>query len=158
MSEVTKKKKHQRKREQELKEETKSVELTPAEAAVTVLASCQGTGGRACYCSVAVICLREVQSKLVQTAQPGSASWVNMQLRRGLHTTDSPWPPLQSVLCWNAEPSTISKPSGLCMRVCESVCLSKLNSFSLRKLFHNSVKKFCIYAACFTMSPCLCTQ
>ncbi len=43
---LPKKKKHQRKREQELKEETKSVELTPAEAAVTVLASCQGTGGR----------------------------------------------------------------------------------------------------------------
>lgn len=35
---------------------------------------------------------------------PGSASWVNMQLRRGLHTTDAPWPSLQSVSCWNADP------------------------------------------------------
>lgn len=71
---------------------------------MSVLASCQGTGGRVCYSSVAVICLREVQSKLVQTAQPGSASWVNMQLRRGLRTTDSRWPAVQSVLCWNADP------------------------------------------------------
>lgn len=60
-------------REQEQKEK-KSGQLTPAEAAVSVLASCQGTGGRVCNSSVAVICLREVQSKLVQTAQPGSAS------------------------------------------------------------------------------------
>ncbi len=60
--------------ENERAERKKSGQLTPAEAAVTVLAGCQGTGGRVCYCSVAVICLREVQSKLVQTAQPGSAS------------------------------------------------------------------------------------
>lgn len=74
MTEVEKKK-QQRMREPEVKEEKKkSGWLTPAEAAVSVLAVCQGTGGRVCYGSVAVICLREVQSKLVQTAQPGSAS------------------------------------------------------------------------------------
>lgn len=60
-------------REQEQKEK-KAGQLTPVEAVVSVLAICQETGGRVCYSSVAVICLREVQSKLVQTAQPGSAS------------------------------------------------------------------------------------
>lgn len=111
---------------------------TPAEAAVSVLASCQGTGGRVCYSSVAVICLREVQSKLVQTAQPGSASWVNTQPRRGLHTTDSPWPPLQSVLCWNPDPFYNLKAQW-CVCVCAAVkaelCLAK------KTLFHTNVKK-----------------
>lgn len=36
--------------------------------------SSQLTAGRVCCSSVALICLREVQSKLVRTAQPGSAS------------------------------------------------------------------------------------
>lgn len=81
------KKKQKRMREHELnKKKNKTGQLTPAEA-VSVLASSQATGGRVCYSFVAVICFGEVQSKLVQTAQPGSASWVNMQLRRGLLTT-----------------------------------------------------------------------
>lgn len=72
--------------EEDKKKKKESGQLTPAEA-VSVLASSQATGGRVCYSFVAVICFGEVQSKLVQTAQPGSASWVNMQLRRGLLTT-----------------------------------------------------------------------
>lgn len=104
-----------------------SGQLNPAEA-VSVLASSQGTGGRVCYSFVAVICFREVHSKLVQTAQPGSASWVNMQPRRGLLTTDSPWPSLQSLIWWNADLSTISNWV-MCMW---------LNS----TLFHTSVKSF----------------
>ena len=109
----------------------KSGRLTPVEAEVSVLAVCQGTGGRVCYSSVAVICLREVQSKLVQTAQPGSASWVNMQLRRGLHTTDSPWPPIQ--MCFMLECRPFYNPKA---QWCVCVCVW----FTKKSLFNASVK------------------
>lgn len=107
---------------------------------MSVLASCQGTGGRVCYSSVAVICLREVQSKLVQTAQPGSASWVNMQLRRGLHTTESSWPPLQSVLCWNAD-IVHNLKSQWCIYLCVCGCQSWILP-SLELFLHTHVKSF----------------
>lgn len=62
------------KERQQEQEENKSGQLTPAEASMSALASCQRTDGRVCYGSVAVICLSEVHSKLVQAAQPVAAS------------------------------------------------------------------------------------